>query len=343
MPIFSPCRRQFLRTATAGPALAVAFSGAPQSDQPGSRDASLKKMLQPPAAKVPVVIDTDTYNEIDDQYAVAYGILSPEHMAVEALYAAPFLNKRSNSAGDGMEKSYDEILRILKFLDRRHEGFVFRGSDRFFEAARRPIDSPAARNLIEKALRPRQTPLYVLTVGCPANVSSAILMEPKIKEKIVVVWLGGTTHEWPSAREFNLQQDIHASRVLFDSGVPLVQIPTKNVSEHLRTTRPEVERFLKGRSRLGDYLFDQFVEYYNDHTKGRPQPYTWSKVIWDISAVAWIINPQWVPSALVPSPVLTDDFRWKQVSGRHVIRVATNVQRDPVFFDLFEKLAKTRR
>ena len=305
--------------------------------------AALEKMLEPPAGKVPVVIDTDTYNEIDDQYAVAYAILSPERMDVEAVYAAPYLNNRSSSAGDGMEKSYQEILRILKFLGRQPEGFAWRGSDHFFETEGKPVDSPAARDLIQKAMKPRATPLYVLTVGCPANVSSAILMEPKIKEKIVVVWLGGTTHEWPSAREFNLQQDIHASRVLFDSGVPLVQIPTKNVSEHLRTTVPEVERCMKGRSRLGDYLFDQFVEYAKAGARGRSATYPWSKVIWDISAVAWIVEPKWIPSAIVPSPVLTSDFRWKKESRRHPIRVATNVQRDPVFHDVFEKLAKTAR
>jgi inosine-uridine nucleoside N-ribohydrolase len=310
--------------------------------QSGDRDASLRKLLEPPTGKAQVIIDTDTYNEIDDQYAVAYGILSPDRMEVEAICAAPYLNARSTSAGDGMEKSYQEILRILKFLGRKPDGFAFRGSDRFLESRNKPADSPAARELIRKALQPRAAPLYVLTVGCPANVSSAILMEPKIKEKIVVVWLGGTTHEWPSAREFNLQQDIHASRVLFDSGVPLVQIPTKNVSEHLRTTLPEMERWVKGRSRLGDYLYDQFVDYAKAGTKGR-STYPWSKVIWDISTVAWIVEPRWIPSALVPSPVLTNDFRWTQKPGRHIIRVATNVQRDPVFYDLFEKLAKTAR
>lgn len=319
---------------------AAGVAGKMFAQQGESRDAVLRKMLAPPAGKVPVVIDTDTYNEIDDQYAVAYGILSPERMDIEAVYAAPYLNDRSSSAGDGMEKSYQEILRILKFLGRKHEGFALRGSDRFLEGRGKPVDSPAARNLIAKALAPRSTPLYVLTTGCPANVSSAILMEPKIKEKIVVVWLGGTTHEWPSAREFNLEQDIHASRVLFDSGVPLVQIPTKNVSEHLRTTVPEMERWLKGRSPLCDYLFDQFLEYEKAATKGRTYP--WSKVIWDISTVAWIVEPRWIPSALVPSPVLTDDFRWKREPGRHLIRVATNVSRDPVFYDLFEKLAQKR-
>jgi inosine-uridine nucleoside N-ribohydrolase len=309
--------------------------------QSGGSDAALRRMLEPPTGKVPVVIDTDTYNEIDDQYAVAYGLLSPDRMDVEAIYAAPYLNDRSTSPADGMEKSYQEILRLLKFLGRDAAGLAFRGSDRFFGADRKPIESPAVRDLIARAMKPRPTPLYVLTLGCPVNVSSAILLEPKIKEKIVVVWLGGANHDWPSAREFNLQQDLPASRVLFDSGVPFVQIPTKNVAEHLRTTLPEAERFLKGRSRLGDYLFDQFVEYYKVHTKGKPQPYPWSKVIWDISTVAWIINPAWIPSTLVPSPVLTDDMRWQKQPGRHLIRVGTNVNRDPVFFDLFEKLAKT--
>jgi purine nucleosidase len=329
-------RRTLIKVAAGAP-------GALLAQQAASRDAMLRKMLEPPSGKVRAVIDTDTYNEIDDQYAVAYAILSPARMEVEAVYAAPYLNNRSTSAGDGMEKSYQEILRILKFLNKKADGFAFRGSDRFMESAAKPVDSPAARDLIQKALKPGGGPLYVLTIGCPVNVSSAILMEPKIKEKIVVVWLGGTTHQWPSAREFNLQQDIHASRILFDSGVPLMQIPTKNVSEHIRTTVPEMERLVKGRSRLGDYLFEQFVEYAREHTKGRPANYPWSKVIWDISAVAWVVEPKWIPSAIVPSPVLTDDFRWKHEPGRHVIRVATNALRDPIFHDLFEKLAKTGR
>jgi hypothetical protein len=59
--------------------------------------------------------------------------------------------------------------------------------------------------------------------------------------------------------------------------------------------------------------------------------------------MAWVINPAWIPTAVVASPVLTDDMRWQKQSGRHLIRVATNVQRDPVFHDLFEKLAKTHR
>ena len=321
--------------ATAIPSLLSAQTSAPA-------DAALRRMLEPPAGKVQVVIDSDTYNEIDDQYAVLYALLSPDRMDVEAIYAAPYLNDRSTSPSDGMEKSYQEILRLLKFLGRDSTGMVFRGSDRFMTGAAKPVESPAMRDLIAKAMKPRSSPLYVLTLGCPVNVSAAILTEPKIKDKIVVVWLGGTTHDWPSAREFNLFQDLHSSRVLFDSGVPLVQIPTKNVSEHLRTTLPEMEFWLKGKSRVCDYLYEQFVEYYKAHTKTSPRPYPWSKVIWDISTVAWVVNQKWIPSTLVASPLLTDGFRWQKQPGRHLIRVATDALRDQVFYDLFTKLAKVR-
>ncbi len=49
------------------------------------------KRLQPPVGKIPVVLDTDTYNEIDDQFALVYSLLSPDRLDVQAIYVAPFL------------------------------------------------------------------------------------------------------------------------------------------------------------------------------------------------------------------------------------------------------------
>lgn len=300
---------------------------------------SIEQRLAPPPAEgtLTAVIDSDTYNEIDDQFAVAYALRSHERLSIEAVYAAPFHNERSTSAGDGMRKSYQEILRILGRLDVPNSGMVFEGSDRFMPAAGKPVSSGAARDLIGKALKPRSGPLYVITVGAPTNVASAILMEPKIKDRIVVVWLGGQPYDWPTAREFNLQQDLHASRVLHDSGVALVNIPTQNVSEHLRTTVSEVERFLKGKSAIADYLCKEFVAYAK--WKSPDPTVAWSKVIWDISAVAWLIEPKWVPTHVVPSPTLTDDYKYSLVPGRHPVRVAVDVNRDAVFTDLFRKLS----
>ena len=48
--------------------------------------------LQVPSGIVDVVIDSDTFNEIDDQFAISLALLSPERMRVQAIYAAPFHN-----------------------------------------------------------------------------------------------------------------------------------------------------------------------------------------------------------------------------------------------------------
>ena len=144
------------------------------------------KQLEPPTEKIRMVLDTDTYNEVDDQFALAYALLSPDKVALEAVYAAPFKNRRSVSAGDGMEKSYQEILRLLKLMGRSGDGFAFRGSGSYLQDVSKPIESDAAKDLIQKALASSPgDPLYVVTVGCITNIASAILLEPEIIKNIL--------------------------------------------------------------------------------------------------------------------------------------------------------------
>jgi inosine-uridine nucleoside N-ribohydrolase len=294
-----------------------------------SQEVRLQRLM-PNKDKINVVIDTDTYNEIDDQFAVVYALLSPEHMEVEAIYAAPYFNNRSEGPADGMQKSYEEILRLLDKLGRNHEDFVFKGSAGFLQDYSQPYESDAAKDLIKRA-NSSDGPLYVLTLGAPTNVASAILMEPEIINKIVVVWLGGKGLGWNTAREFNLQQDLLSSQILFDSGVPLIQLPTEPVTSHLLTTVPEVETYLKGQGPIGDYLLEIFKDYQNES-------FAWSKVIWDISAVAYVIDPSWFRTEIRSTPILTDQYTYSFDNSRPLYRVATYLNRDRVFGDLFRKI-----
>ena len=79
---------------------------------------TLIKNLQRPEGKIDVVLDTDTYNEIDDQFAVAYMLSYGEKLNVKAFYAAPFYNNHSDSPEDGMERSYRELLHLLELMKR---------------------------------------------------------------------------------------------------------------------------------------------------------------------------------------------------------------------------------
>jgi purine nucleosidase len=287
----------------------------------------------PPAAAVRAVVDTDTDNEIDDQFAVVYALLSPERIHVESLYAAPFQNERSAGPEEGMLRSYDEIHRLLRRLPQHHSVPVHHGARRWLPGPGRPVPSPAATDLVKRAGEGDE-PLFVITIGAPTNVASALLMEPRIADRVVVVWLGGNPGCWHRAVEFNVEQDVHASHVLLDSGVPLVHIPCRNVTEHLRTTQAEIERFVRGSGPIGDYLADIYAEHFADH-------FARSKVLWDVGAVAWLVNPDSVPTAVVHSPLLTTEGTWSHDPRRHLIREALWVDRDAILADLFRKLRAT--
>jgi purine nucleosidase len=290
------------------------------------------RMLEPPEGPVRMVLDTDTYNEIDDQFALVYALLSPETLKMEAVYAAPFHNNRSTGPGDGMEKSYQEILRILEKLDHSPAGFAFMGSTHFIEDISRPESSPASSDLIRRAKASSpEDPLYVVAVGAITNVANAILIDPSIIRNMVLVWLGGNGPHWPDQREFNFFQDLKASRIVFDCGVPFVRVPCTPVVTHLTTTVPEMERYVGGRGAIGDYLLEIFKNYHQDH-------FGWSKVLWDMSAVAFMINPEWTPSNLVHSPVVTDQYTFSVDESRHFIRTVYFVRRDDIFRDFFRKL-----
>lgn len=292
--------------------------------------------LNIPDGLLDVVIDTDTFNEIDDQFALVTALLSPERLNINAIYAAPFHNERSSGPAEGMEKSFTEIFKLLSKLNKQDDKcLVFRGATEFLSHIDIPSINNASLDLVSKAmLREDNDPLYVISIGAITNVASAILIEPLIVKKIVVIWLGGHSLDWPDTAEFNMKQDIIASKTVLDSGVPLVLIPCMGVTSHLQTTVAELTKNIKGKGPVGDYLFDTFSGYESDH-------FGWSKVIWDISAIAFLINQDWTPSRYIKSPVLLDSLKWQIENNRHLIRYVYYVHRDPIFKDLFIKLEKT--
>ena len=97
----------------------------------------LLKALTPPSGVVDAVIDTDTYNEIDDQFALSYMIRSDDKINLKAIYAAPFFNQHSTSPKDGMEKSYNEIFNILTLMKEEElKKVVYRGSEQYLPRSR---------------------------------------------------------------------------------------------------------------------------------------------------------------------------------------------------------------
>jgi inosine-uridine nucleoside N-ribohydrolase len=348
-----------------------------------------QSLLTHPGHSARVIIDTDTANEIDDQYALAWALLSPDRVRLEGVTAVPFsfahhkddlirsvaILKRGGpenpdeekfmgglagwaqrmvDAGrdpnetlftlpkEGAELSYQEILRVFEKCGVDHEGKVHRGSPGYLENLDAPLDTPAARFIIESVRRREDGPVYVLAMGALTNIASALLMAPDIIDNMVVVWTAGFPTYAPFSNEpsLNLVQDRLSSRLLFDCGVPQVYLPGYHVGAQLKISLPEMERFVKGHGAIGDYLHQLYTNnpLHEMFAITGAEAKTW--VIWDIINVAWLLDPAYVSTFDTHSPILDTDLYWRQDSSRHPMVEAYDLNRDAIFEDFYSCLTK---
>jgi inosine-uridine nucleoside N-ribohydrolase len=282
-----------------------------------------------------MILDTDVYNEIDDLYALAYAMLSPDKVDLLAITAAPFLNSRSTSAADGMEQSYNEAFRVRGLVDADSKIPIYRGSTAFMTREKKPVESEAAEAII-RLVRESDETVYIVAIGAITNVASALLMAPDIAEKAVLIWLGGHALHWKDNKEFNLYQDVPSAQVVFDSKIPLVQIPCNGVCSFFHTTIPELSYYLEGKNPLCDYLMDETRKYNKKNTP------CWSKVIWDVTAVAALVRPDTLDMVEIPRPIVTDNSNYATDWARPHYLYVRHISRDKLYDDLFKKLVSVK-
>lgn len=358
-----------------------------QVNFPTIDSARRRAMLKPPSreGRLRVVIDSDTANEIDDQFALAWAFLSQDRFDIEGVYAVPYSfgiyredlieTRRRLDAGEpipeelaplvgwveglradgrhpkevafvepdaGMEESYQEILKVDRLMGTGLQNRIFRGSPGFLPDADTPLETEAAHHLIERAMQPSDRPLYVVAIGATTNLASALLMEPRIADRIVIVW----TSAYPTWSgiynySFNLEQDLPASQLLFSSGVPMVYLPGYYLGAQLRLSKPEIETWIKGRGDIGNYLHHLYMNNPLYPQRGIHEIPGRSWVIWDLINFAWLINPDWVPSRIVPTPRLGNDQRWHHDDAPGTeMREAYEVSRDAIMADFLAKLER---
>lgn len=296
--------------------------------------ALLHKRIQIPEGHMNVVLDTDTFNEIDDQFAVTMALLAPEKMDVLAITAAPFLNEKSVTPADGMEKSYQEILRLLKLL-KRDEALAVRGSETYLPDRNTPVNSDAALKIIQLAdeCAAKGEILHILAFGAITNVASALLLEPELVNKISVVWLGGHPTYWKPNNEFNFRQDIPAAQVLFSSGVPLIQIPCVTVASSLLLSRCELEKYCEPCGAIGKFLAQRVYDELGENAETR--------IIWDISTVGiCLCDPNGISAEIVNRPTIADDGSYVDSDSNPEMLRIRYLLRDYIFRIFFDKLKK---
>ena len=294
--------------------------------------------LNAPKGKIDVILDTDAFNEIDDQFAISMMIRSPDKFNVKAITAAPFFNDKADSPADGMEKSYAEVMKLLNIAGRADlYGNVFRGSKNYLPDEFTPVDSEAARIMVETAKNySSERPLYIIGIGAITNIASALLIDPGIAENVVVAWLGGNAVYSDDNYEFNIRQDVAAARVVFESKCPMILFPCRGVTDVCRTTGADLRFWLGGKDRLCEYLLDYACSQAAKEAKTK----AWGRVIWDIVTIAWFLREEGFESEIIPAPVPGYDHKWSEGGNGKPVRVITHIDADTVFDELYSRLTE---
>ena len=133
-------------------------------------------------------------------------------------------------------------------------------------------------------------------------------------------------------------QDVAAARVVMQSGVPFVQLPCMGVVSQFTVSKPELEFWLQGKNDLADYLAENTIKAAESYAKGN----AWTRVIWDVTAVAWLLNDseRFMESRIIPTPIPTYDNFYATDYNGNPMRYVYNIKRDNLMTDLFRKLTE---
>lgn len=240
----------------------------------------VKEALAGPSKPL-VYIDTDMAAEVDDSYAVYRALIAPEFDVV-GLSSIGWEGPRDFAANTrASQKMNEEVLALLGLAGRIPHPI---GAMHPMKAAATPVDSPAARDLIARAkATPQGRKLQVFVLGAYTNVASALLLDPSIKDRIVVHVMGFRYDDGRlTPNESNTQGDLHAAAYLLKSGVELKAMVNTTL-RHFQWTRADVDAHFKGKGGVRDYL----VKRWETYCPADPQ-----RTLWDIAVFEAVLRPE---------------------------------------------------
>lgn len=242
--------------------------------------------------RIPLIIDADTANEVDDLFAVVRAIGAPEFDLL-GITSAQFHTSplASDSTAIESQKINEEIIRLLD----REDISLPLGSNQPLIAVDQPQPSAAASFIIQKAHQMKDDEkLRLVILGSCTNVASAILLDPSIIPKIQIHYLGfwhtpETNHY--NKKEFNSGNDTLAVNFLLDHPSLDLSVMTATTSQYLVFEKEVVDKNLKGKGGVADYLIDRWESYDRWWTKNDPLKTKW--IMWDVAIIEALAHPEW--------------------------------------------------
>ncbi|NLF30624.1 MAG: hypothetical protein GX591_07025 [Planctomycetes bacterium] len=286
---------------------------------------------EPPPAdqRVRLLIDSDAANEIDDLYAIALAVATPERFAIEGFVATHFAASAFGTDGPAStEKSYRLIGELLDVAGAAGRWRVARGAHPM-QYMDWPSEGEGVDFILERARAgTADDPLWVVALGAATNLASAIVKDPSIADRVRFVFHARSGETWPQRSvQYNVKGDVWAARTLLRSPAPLVWFDTgTNLCRSFEQTAATVAPT----GRLGTYL----------HEFRRRNPYFMrsDKGFFDMADIAWMIRPGLCREEVVPAPTMDPYlfFDHDHVHGR--MRRVYAIENDPTWDLLCQRL-----
>lgn len=278
----------------------------------------------PPPNTIRAIIDTDIATEIDDQYAMAAALGFPDRIKIEGFVGAHFGDQGGQGA---IVRSVAELHNMLRLAGMTGKFPVKAGADPFQYRNQVPT-SEGVDFIVEKArASTAQDPLWLIALGPATNAAAALLKDPSIAGKMVVLWHGRT--QWPlRAWNFNAYNDILAARLLFELPCRLILFDT---GTFLRIPMEETERRYLPLGPVGRYLHER-----RKISKGFMVP---TKGFFDLGDIVAVLNPAAVQWEKVMAPAVDQglNYNFAKKSGE-IIRI--HHVDTKMSFDLLEQALK---
>lgn len=288
----------------------------------------------PDQKMIRVITNTDAKNEADDQFAIVHTLLSPR-FDNRGIIAAHFGSSKSKTS---LQDSYDECEVVLKLMNLKSEGLLYKGAAHAIPDMQTPVPSAGAELIIKEAMADDPRPLYVTFLGPLTDMASALLLEPRIADRLTVIWIGGG--QYPTGdSEYNLSNDVHAANVVFKSTVALWQVP-RDTYRYVMVSLAELEYRVKPCGELGNYLFQQLAEHSHSPTAVR-SPYRTGECwcMGDSPVVGLLMYEHPEHYDWVPAPEFAPDLRYIHNRNNRPIRVYKYLDSRFIMEDFYAKLA----
>ena len=291
-----------------------------------------------------VLILSDIKTEADDPYAIVQHLLSPTE-EVRGIIACHFESKFSKSErlahlkGTSAQASYEEGRLLLELME-IEDVPLKKGAQYPLPRDGTLPESEGADLIIAEAMKEEDSPLYIACLGALTDLAVAIRKQPLIAQRMTAILIAGAPYPNGGA-EPNIEQDITAARIVFDSSMPLWQIPS-NVYGQTEISLAEVVDKVKPCGKLGEYLCKEMLalnSFYGQVPFRMPWPHGESWSLGDNpSAFVLLQSENRVCWHMEHAPIINDDMSYTLHPEGKELRVYDSVDNRLGLNDLFAKL-----